>query len=153
MGFFAESAAELLTSLGFRPNWSTLHIVLPVGISFYTFQTMSYTIDVFRGKMKPTRSFTDFALYVAYFPQLVAGPIERASSLMPQITHPRRTDKNHRGDFSEGLYLILVGLFLKVVVGDNLGFITDGIFSAEKGTLTGTEALVGHLLFCFSNLW
>ncbi len=148
MGFFAESAAEALKWLGFHPSWSTLNIVLPVGISFYTFQTMSYTIDVYRGQIKATRKFTDFALYVAYFPQLVAGPIERSSSLMPQITNPRRTDKNHKGDFSEGLYLVLVGLFLKVVVADNLGFIADGIFSAEKGTLTGTEALVG--IYCFA---
>ena len=93
MGFFAESAAEALTWLGVTPSWSTLNIVLPVGISFYTFQTMSYTIDVYRGQIKATHRFTDFALYVAYFPQLVAGPIERSSSLMPQVTHPRRKRK------------------------------------------------------------
>lgn len=145
MGFFAESAADLLTTLGFHPSWSTLNIVLPVGISFYTFQTMSYTIDVYRGKIKATHSIPDFALYVAYFPQLVAGPIERSSSLMPQITHPRR---KRVGDFSEGLNLVLMGLFLKVVVADNLGFIADGIFAAEKGSLTGTEAMVG--IYCFA---
>jgi len=146
--FFIDSFHRLLTSLGYDGSMHTLNIILPVGISFYTFQTMSYTIDVYRGQIKATRKFTDFALYVAYFPQLVAGPIERSSSLMPQITNPRRTDKKHKGDFSEGLYLVLVGLFLKVVVADNLGFIADGIFSAEKGTLTGTEALVG--IYCFA---
>lgn len=146
MGFFAESATEMLAWLGFQANWSTLNIILPVGISFYTFQTMSYTIDVYRKQVKPTHSFTDFALYVAYFPQLVAGPIERSSSLMPQITHARR---KRVGDFSEGLNLVLMGLFLKVVVGDNLGFVADGIFSAEPGTLTGTEALVGVYCFAF----
>lgn len=145
MGFFAESAATLLTNLGFQPSWSTLNIVLPVGISFYTFQTMSYTIDIYRKQIKATHSITDFALYVAYFPQLVAGPIERSSSLMPQITHPRR---KRTGDFSEGLYLVLFGLFLKVVVGDNLGFVANGIFGAQKGSLTGTEALVG--IYCFA---
>lgn len=145
-GFFVESTADFLTWLGFHPNISTLHIILPVGISFYTFQTMSYTIDVYRGETKATHSLPDFALYVAYFPQLVAGPIERSSSLLPQITHPRR---KRIGDFSEGLYLVLLGLFLKVVVGDNLGFIADGIFSAEKGDITGTDALVGVYCFAF----
>ena len=146
-GFFAESAVEMLTWLGFNADIKMLNIILPVGISFYTFQTMSYTIDVYRGQIKPTRSFTDFALYVAYFPQLVAGPIERSSSLMPQITNSRK-NRPH-GDFSEGLYLVMLGLFLKVVVGDNLGFIADGIFAAEKGDLTGTEALVGVYCFAF----
>jgi alginate O-acetyltransferase complex protein AlgI len=144
-GFFTDSAVALLTTLGFHADLNTLKIVLPVGISFYTFQTMSYTIDVYRGQVTPSRSFTDYALYVAYFPQLVAGPIERSSSLLPQITHPRlRTG----GDFAEGLYLILMGLFLKVVMGDNMGFIANGIFGAEKGSLTGTEALVG--IYCFA---
>lgn len=146
-GFFAESAVDMLTWLGFNADIKMLNIILPVGISFYTFQTMSYTIDVYRGQIKPTRSFTDFALYVAYFPQLVAGPIERSSSLMPQITNSRK-NRPH-GDFSEGLYLVMLGLFLKVVVGDNLGFIADGIFAAEKGDLTGTEALVGVYCFAF----
>jgi len=145
-GFFTESAYEILTWLGFHVNRHVLNIVLPVGISFYTFQTMSYTIDVYRGQIKAVRSFKDFALYVAYFPQLVAGPIERSSSLMPQITHPRR---KKQGDFAEGLNLVLMGLFLKIVVGDNLGFIANGIFSAGKGELTGTEALVGVYCFAF----
>ncbi len=145
MNFFAANIAATLTWLGFHPSWSTLNIVLPVGISFFTFQTMSYTIDMYRGKIKASRKLSDFALYVAYFPQLVAGPIERSSSLLPQIENPRRKRK---GDFSEGLYLVLMGLFLKVVIADNLGFIADGIFSAEKGNLTGTEALVG--IYCFA---
>jgi D-alanyl-lipoteichoic acid acyltransferase DltB (MBOAT superfamily) len=145
-GFFTESAADLLQWLGFHADLATLKIILPVGISFYTFQTMSYTIDVYRKQLEATRSFTDFALYVAYFPQLVAGPIERSSSLLPQLTHPR---KWRRGDFSEGFYLILFGLFLKVVVGDNLGFVANGIFGAETTTLTGSEALVGVYCFAF----
>jgi D-alanyl-lipoteichoic acid acyltransferase DltB (MBOAT superfamily) len=145
-GFFTESTAEMLTWLGFHADPTVLKIVLPAGISFYTFQTMSYTIDVYRGQVKVTRHFTDYALYVAYFPQLVAGPIERSSSLLPQLLHPR---KRGHGDFAEGLYLILLGLFLKVVVGDNLGFIANGVFGAEKGNLTGTEALIGVYAFAF----
>ena len=146
-GFFTESAAEMLTWIGLRADIQMLNIILPVGISFYTFRTMSYTIDVYRGKIKATRSFTDFALYVAYFPQLVAGPIERSSSLMPQITNSRKSRPS--GDFSEGLYLVMLGLFLKVVVGDNLGFIADGIFAESSDELTGTEALVGVYCFAF----
>ena len=146
-GFFTESAAEMLTWLGFHADIQMLNIILPVGISFYTFQTMSYTVDVYRGETKATRSFIDFALYVAYFPQLVAGPIERSSSLMPQITKSRKT--RPKGDFSEGLYLVMLGLFLKVVVGDNLGFIADGIFAVSTDELTGTEALVGVYCFAF----
>jgi D-alanyl-lipoteichoic acid acyltransferase DltB (MBOAT superfamily) len=144
-GFFTDSAAAMLAWLGFHADLNVLNIVLPVGISFYTFQTMSYTIDVYRGEIKATRCFTDYALYVAYFPQLVAGPIERSSSLLPQITQ-RRT--RSQGDFAEGLYLVLLGLFLKVVVGDNLGFIANGVFGAEPGSLTGTEAMVG--IYCFA---
>ena len=109
-GFFTDSAAEMLTWLGFHADIQMLNIILPVGISFYTFQTMSYTIDVYRGEVKATRSFTDFALYVAYFPQLVAGPIERSSSLMPQISNSRKN--RPAGDFAEGLYLVMLGLSL-----------------------------------------
>ncbi|MBK1790825.1 MBOAT family O-acyltransferase [Persicirhabdus sediminis] len=145
-GFFTESAYELMTLLGIPVQMSTLNIILPVGISFYTFQTMSYTIDVYRGQIKASRSLVNFALYVAYFPQLVAGPIERSVSLMPQIENPR---SRRRGDFAEGLYLVMLGLFLKVVVGDNLGFIADGVFMAEPGTITGTDALVGVYCFAF----
>lgn len=145
-GFFTTNAAELLTSLGFHVDLKVLNIILPVGISFYTFHTMSYAIDVYRGTVKATRSFTDFALYVAYFPLLLAGPIERSYLLIPQIAHPRI---KRQGDFAEGLYLILLGLFLKVVVGDNLGYIANGVFAAESGTLTGTESLVGVYCFAF----
>lgn len=145
-GFFVESTAEFLSMIGLGSNLTTLQIILPVGISFYTFQTMSYTIDVYRGNLQPTKSLPDFALYVAFFPQLVAGPIERSSSLLPQFTKPRRF---RVGDFSEGLYLILLGLFLKVVVGDNLGFIADGVFYAPKNEITGTDALIGVYCFAF----
>jgi len=114
--FFADSFVSLSAGLGMEVNPFVLQVVLPVGISFYTFQTMAYTIDVYRGKMQPVHNFIDFALYVSFFPQLVAGPIERAQTLVPQIQNRRRLtpEKLH-----EGGYLILIGLFKKVVIADN----------------------------------
>ncbi|MGJ8696391.1 MAG: MBOAT family O-acyltransferase [Verrucomicrobiaceae bacterium] len=144
--FFLESTSSLLQTLGFQPHLGTLAIILPVGISFYTFQTLSYTIDVLRKETTPTRSFFDFALYVAYFPQLVAGPIERSSHLLPQITQPR---KHNADDFTIGLSLVLVGLFLKVAVADNLAFVANGVFLAPADQLTGTDALAGLYAFAF----
>ena len=91
----------------------TLNIVLPVGISFYTFQTMSYTVDIYRKEMKPTQKFLDFALFVAFFPQLVAGPIERAKNLLPQVMNKRIIKQDQ---FYEGSWLIFWGLFKKVFI-------------------------------------
>ena len=87
--FFAENLAGLLQHLGVAASIHHLQIILPVGISFYTFQTMSYTLDIYRGQLRPTRNFLDFATFVAFFPQLVAGPIERAAHLLPQIVNSR----------------------------------------------------------------
>ena len=87
--FFAENLQDLLGLIGIPCSTLTLNIVLPIGISFYTFQTMSYSIDIYRGILRPTRQFLDFAHFVAFFPQLVAGPIERAKTLLPQVTAPR----------------------------------------------------------------
>ena len=114
--FFVGSFRDLVDALG--GNWSespTLEIVLPVGISFYTFQTLSYTIDVYRGRMRPCENPINFALFVGYFPQLVAGPIERAKRLLPQIEKQRTFDWN---TFRKGVSLALFGLFKKVVIGD-----------------------------------
>ena len=122
-----------------------LNIVLPVGISFYTFQTMSYTIDIYRGLMKPTRRFVDFALFVAFFPQLVAGPIERATALLPQILERRRFS---RPQFGQGLHLIFWGLFKKVFVADNLARIVDQVF-VEGGDPTSFAILCGVYAFAF----
>jgi D-alanyl-lipoteichoic acid acyltransferase DltB (MBOAT superfamily) len=144
--FFIGSLASLLGSLGVPVSWEALGIILPVGISFYTFQTMSYTIDVYRGEVKPTRSFLDFMLYVSFFPQLVAGPIERASHLLPQIISPRHRTAD---DFRTGAYLILVGLFKKVVIADNMAAIANAVFSSGTGSLTGLEVLVGVYAFAF----
>ena len=124
--FFVDSLLVLFNSLGYdmQSTWS-LHIILPVGISFYTFQTMSYTIDVYRGKLKPTSDFVSFAAFVAFFPQLVAGPIERASNLLPQILNTRKFSYQHG---MQGLRLILWGLVKKVVIADALALKVDDIF-------------------------
>ena len=146
LNFFIESTGVFLGRIGFEAHFESLSIILPVGISFYTFQTLSYTIDVLRGETKPTRNFGDFALYVAYFPQLVAGPIERSSRLLPQITNPR---KHGAEDFTIGLSLVMIGLFLKVAVADNLAFVANGVFKAPEGEITGTDALAGVYAFSF----
>lgn len=126
LGFFIENMAALLKTLGLNPEPFYLNIILPMGISFYTFQTMSYSLDVHRGVLKPTRSFLDFALFVSFFPQLVAGPIERASRLLPQVLKPRTVSLEK---FYEGCFLIGWGLFQKVVIADNLAKVVDPIFA------------------------
>ena len=126
-GFFVESFVALLHTFGVDASGPALHIILPVGISFYTFQSMSYTIDVYRGDQRACRSYTDFLLYVSFFPQLVAGPIERASRLLPQIENPREPLK--RGDVVEGIHLILVGIVQKVFLADALAVHVDRVFS------------------------
>jgi alginate O-acetyltransferase complex protein AlgI len=145
-GFFVNEMAGLLTSLGFQPHLPVLHIVLPVGISFYTFQSMAYTIDIYRRKAQPARNLVEFATYVAYFPPLVAGPIERASNLLPQIQNERRFKP---GDFAEGLYHIMIGLAKKVFIADNLAPIANRVFDMPAGELTSTEMLIGVYAFAF----
>ena len=108
--FFADSLQEALASIGLHSETWHLNIILPVGISFYTFQSLSYTIDIYRGTLRSTPKFLDFALFVAYFPQLQAGPIERAKHLIPQISNPRTLTLNQS---MEGLYLIVLGFFQK----------------------------------------
>ena len=113
--FFIDSWVDAWASAGVTMHVSSLKVILPVGISFYTFQTLSYSIDIYRGNLKPTRSFINFAAFVSFFPQLVAGPIERASRLLPQIEN-KRVFKYEEG--VAGLRLILWGMFKKVVVAD-----------------------------------
>lgn len=138
-GFFAQSFADLGALVGWQVDAVTLDIVLPVGISFYTFQTMSYTIDVYRGTLRPVRSFEDFALFVAYFPQLVAGPIERASHLLPQLTKPRTI---RREQVYEGAWLIAWGLFKKAVIADNVAPRIDEVFLLGNDWASGGACLV-----------
>jgi D-alanyl-lipoteichoic acid acyltransferase DltB (MBOAT superfamily) len=144
--FFSNEFAALLSSVGVDISLPVLNIVLPVGISFYTFQTMSYTIDVYRRKVTPTNRFFDFALYVSFFPQLVAGPIERASHLLPQILKVRVAQGN---TFSEGLFLVVSGMFKKIIIADNMAPIVNSIFSKPTSELTGLEVLIGLYAFAF----
>lgn len=144
--FFSESLAELCLAVGLPIPLPLVHIALPVGISFFTFQAMSYTIDVHRGRTTPTGSFLDFALYVSFFPQLVAGPIERSDRLLPQVLDAERT---RHVDFRVGLYHVLMGLFKKVVIADNLAAVANTIFDTPTAELTGTEALIGVYAFAF----
>ncbi|WP_445381930.1 MBOAT family O-acyltransferase [Robiginitalea sp. IMCC43444] len=144
--FFVESfaAAFLTDGLGEASLW-TLNIVLPVGISFYTFQTLSYSLDIYKGKLKPTDDFISFATFVSFFPQLVAGPIERASNLLPQITSKRKFSYPQAVD---GLRLILWGLFKKVVIADSLAVMVDDIFMNHTD-YSGSTLALGLVFFAF----
>ncbi|GAA3571656.1 MBOAT family O-acyltransferase [Snuella lapsa] len=143
--FFVDTWVDAWHSLGVVMHPATLQIILPVGISFYTFQTLSYTIDIYRKELKPTKDLVAFAAYVSFFPQLVAGPIERARHLLPQFTEGR----HFVFDFAKsGLHLILWGLFKKVVVADNCAFFVSLIFENPSGFST-LELLLGAVLFGF----
>lgn len=131
--FFILSLRSLCETTGVHTNLSTLSIILPVGISFYTFQTLSYTIDVYRRQIPATRSFIDFALFVAFFPQLVAGPIVRAADFLPQL----RTIKRFNWDrLSSGIVLFLIGLTKKVIIADSLATLVDPVFSQPERYVT-----------------
>lgn len=150
--FFSQSVATLAAAAGHDPGWQPLDIILPVGISFYTFQSMSYTIDVFTGRLKAERSFVRFAFFIAFFPQLVAGPIVRARYFLHQIDEkpqvsPRALDA--------ALYLIFFGLFKKIVLADTLAVYVDAAFSnpAQADALTawlGLYAFAFQIYFDFS---
>ncbi len=146
-GFFVESLAALAGSVGIGLDQRTLSILLPVGISFYTFQTMSYTIDVYRRRLDPTTDFVLFATYVAYFPQLVAGPIERARNLLPRLADTNRARPN-RTMLGAAAGLILLGLFKKVVVADGVAVVADALFDdpGSAGTLTAVAGIVAFSL-------
>jgi alginate O-acetyltransferase complex protein AlgI len=124
--FFYASATSLVESLGFGVTPIFFKILLPMGISFYTFQTMAYTIDIYRGKQKPSDSFLNFALYVSYFPQLVAGPIERASRLLPQFEKKRTVTADNIAD---GSVLLVLGFFKKIAVADVVAPVVNQVFS------------------------
>jgi len=143
--FFVGSLTGLLDVVGLAPSSPILlQIILPVGISFYTFQTISYSIDIYRGHLEPAKNFIDFALFVSFFPQLVAGPIERAQVLVPQVLKERVFSSEV---FVDGLMLIFWGLFMKVFVADNLAPLVSQQFSDPN--VTGFGALVGVYAFAF----
>ena len=124
--FFILSMRDLLAGFGVHTGWHTLGILLPVGISFHTFQTMSYTIDVYRRRIAPCRSLVDFALFVAFFPQLVAGPIVRASDFLPELNDDKRFDWRR---LESGVVLFMVGLTKKLLIADQLATLVDPVFA------------------------
>lgn len=141
--FFIDSFSALTNNFGYSLDFLHLNVLLPVGISFYTFQTMSYTIDIYRKELEPTNSFIDFALFVSFFPQLVAGPIERASNLLPQLS---KKLKPNREQIEKGIVLIVTGLFKKVMIGDTTGRFVDQIFGNPE-LYKSPELLAGLILF------
>ncbi|NNK73793.1 MAG: MBOAT family protein, partial [Flavobacteriaceae bacterium] len=141
--FFVDNFVEAFSFFGQEISTNTLNIILPVGISFYTFQTLSYTIDVYRKKIEPTKDLVQFAAYVAFFPQLVAGPIERATNLLPQFMRSRIFDQHYA---RTGFNLIIWGLFKKVVVADNCAFFVNTIFESP-GSYSAPELFLGAVLF------
>ncbi|MCB2213686.1 MBOAT family protein [bacterium] len=142
-GFFIDSFGELLNAFGLQANLPSLRLILPVGVSFYTFQTLSYTIDIYRRKIEPTRDPVAFFAFVSFFPQLVAGPIERASNLLPQFQRQRSV---RHDDLSEGFRQILWGFLKKVVVADTAAGYVNDIF-ASSATVDGLTLFIGTFLF------
>lgn len=143
--FFATSFAETLAHLGLKVDVWTLHIILPVGISFYTFHGLSYVIDIYKSRIKPCKNFVEYAVFVTFFPLLVAGPIERATHLLPQIQKPRQFDYLKAID---GLRQILWGLFKKIVIADNCAHYANLIFN-HSTDYSGSTLVVGALFFSF----
>ena len=145
LGFFAQSANELAALAGLSLSFQVPEILLPVGISFYTFQTLSYTIDVYRRNTEPTRDFTTMALYVAFFPQLVAGPIERAGHLLPQLA--KKMERTAE-DVMVGISRILWGLLKKVVFADTLAMFVRDVYFRPENSPWG-DLLLGTYAFAF----
>ncbi len=143
--FFLDNFANAFTFFGAEINTNSLNIILPVGISFYTFQTLSYTIDIYKRKLEPTKDFIAFTAFVSFFPQLVAGPIERATNLLPQFYKKRIFEYDKSLD---GLRQILWGLFKKVVIADNSAQIANEIFN-NSGGYSGSTLVVGAVFFTF----
>lgn len=143
--FFSENLSKLVSAFGVELDWVTLDFLLPVGISFYTFQALSYTIDVYKRKLEPTHDVVSFFAYVSFFPQLVAGPIERATNLLPQFYRSRSFDYVKAVD---GMRQILWGLFKKIVIADNCASIANRIFDNPVDQ-SGSTLLLGAIYFTF----
>jgi D-alanyl-lipoteichoic acid acyltransferase DltB (MBOAT superfamily) len=143
--FFLDNFKSAFTFFGSEINSNSLNIILPVGISFYTFQTLSYTIDVYKKRLEPTKDFISFAAFVSFFPQLVAGPIERATNLLPQMLSKRKFEYSEAVD---GLRQILWGLFKKVVIADNCATYANLIFN-NSADYSGSTLVLGAIFFTF----
>lgn len=143
--FFAASFADGLSLIGIKANMPSLQVILPVGISFYTFHGLSYVIDIYKERIKPERNFVDYSVFVSFFPLLVAGPIERAIHLLPQIQKKR--EFNYAGAV-DGLRQILWGLFKKIVIADNCARFANPIFQ-NPGDYSGSTLIIAALFFTF----
>ena len=143
--FFLDNFITAFSFFGTEIKANSLNIILPVGISFYTFQTLSYTIDVYKRKLEPTKDFISFSAFVSFFPQLVAGPIERATNLLPQFYNKRTFDYSKAVD---GLRQILWGLFKKIVIADSAAQIANEIFN-NSADYSGSTLLLGAIFFTF----
>ena len=143
--FFLENFVDAFSLFGMEINSNSLNIILPVGISFYTFQTLSYTTDVYNRKLEPTKDFIAFSAFVCFFPQLVAGPIERATNLLPQF-YKKRTFDYHKA--VDGMRQILWGLFKKVVIADNCAEFANQIFN-NSADMNGSTLVLGAIFFTF----
>jgi len=143
--FFADSFAQAIANFGLHVNPWTLKVILPVGISFYTFHGLSYVIDIYKDRIKAEKNFLDYSVFVCFFPLLVAGPIERATHLLPQIQRKRTFDYNRAVD---GLRQILWGLFKKVVIADNCAYFANIIFD-NADHYSGSTLVLGALFFTF----
>jgi D-alanyl-lipoteichoic acid acyltransferase DltB (MBOAT superfamily) len=143
--FFLDNFVSAFSFFGTEVNANSLNIILPVGISFYTFQTLSYTIDVYKRKLEPTKDFIAFTAFVSFFPQLVAGPIERATNLLPQFYKKRTFEYDKAVD---GLRQILWGLFKKIVIADNSAQIANEIFN-NSADYSGSTLVLGAIFFTF----
>lgn len=141
--FFVDNFISAFTIIGYKLNSFTLKIILPVGISFYTFQAMSYTVDIYRKKLECTKSIVDYFAFISFFPQLVAGPIERATNLLPQF-YKKRTFDNAKA--TDGLRQILWGLFKKIVIADNCATFVNEIFDNYQ-TLPASSLFLGAIFF------
>lgn len=141
--FFIESFSGLIQSLGLNSDGMYIEVILPAGISFYTFQTLSYTLDIYKNKLKPTDNFIDFMGFICFFPQLVAGPIERASALLPQMQKPRQFNYTLA---ATGGRMVVYGFFKKLVIADPLSLRVDAIFLNPQ-QYSGLETFLGGMLF------
>jgi len=144
--FFTDSVVRGLSTFGFHPSVKFLEIILPPGISFYTFQEVAYIVDVYKKRLKPSRSFVDYALFISLFPHLIAGPIQRPSHLLPQVQHDRHWDAEK---VFSGLLLILEGLFRKVVIADNCALVANAAFGGALGKPSILVTMLGMYAFAW----
>src|SRR5262249_52219797 len=144
--FFADSFAQGMAQLGIEVSHTIIQVVLPPGISFYTFQPLAYIVAVYHRRLEPADSLVDYALFICFFPHLIAGPIQRPSHLLPQVQAPRRPDRDR---FFDGLMLIASGLFRKCVVADNCALLADAAFDGKLGAPSLAVVVIGAYAFAW----